>query len=1002
MKLILPRALRRTLLAAICPLATLSPALSAATVSSSGGILTVTGTGTADLPAWSSSDNGIVFDDTTDGTVVSYSGLLQNMSSFTVNSDGATLQNSPTNTSWGAIVAAATLDMEINGDFTLKTVGGATSDQFYRNFALSANTVNIDIASTKTFNYIGDIAADPGAALNLTGGGTFTYTRDDVADGSNNQHDGNVAISISEGTTMNIAGNDASSMNILLFEGTITLDQGNLTLMTGDVILHNALSLTGASTISGATDLTFDNTLNLNGGGSLNLGAMNVDFSSLTLDGAGLSVGSGFSFTGTGITGLTDGASANIAGLENTETATWSQSGDTWTLNIAGYTPRDLIWAGGDGNLAVGTGGWTVGGASASFANNDHITIAGANGTITVEGDITVSSITVTGDGNYTLVTAGPTHDSLSNAGGLIKNGAGILALDGTLGLTGNKQINEGMLFIVSADALGEGELSFAGGTTLTVANSLGDVTVAGGNYVRRTPYFNVVVLTGTTFTENVNLQLGAGATKISGGGTYQIQKLLLNQPNTSSPSTLNIESGTTLVIQSDALNTSGGAGAFMVGHYSGVTNTINIDGTLTSAAGISTNAGTGIINVNHGGTLNLQKGLAVAAVNTAPTINVESGGTLTLWEKGTGGSAGKNLTVNIKSGASLAAGGTAAVTVSDSLNYAENANVVFDGGAAGLILDHEVDLGTGGATLRGNVTFNADSSMRSILSENALLVGRDATLSVGTSITLADWAITAHDAVAPITIQAQNGANATFNSTQAINAVITNAKLSKSVRIENTTLKDSSVAAGTTLTLIGNVTLDNTQFAAGSGVTAMSLTSLTVKDADAATLTTLSTLDTSAVDLTLSGSIDVSHTPAPSASATLTSIDTLESTSVEMYLYTLDLAPGIYQSITLDGTESLTLTLNMTQEGLGIFRDQYTSKGVAFAFAEDIALAGSYSNMEIAIYVGGSEQWRETVRGVGNVTGDTGVVLYIPEPSTATLSLLALTGLLARRRRKA
>ncbi len=97
------------------------------------------------------------------------------------------------------------------------------------------------------------------------------------------------------------------------------------------------------------------------------------------------------------------------------------------------------------------------------------------------------------------------------------------------------------------------------------------------------------------------------------------------------------------------------------------------------------------------------------------------------------------------------------------------------------------------------------------------------------------------------------------------------------------------------------------------------------------------------------------------------------------------------------------TLTLNL--DILGNFEDPSIS-GKIFAFNIDDALIDSVSDLvesgwygDIELIINGNTY---SVLGVTEGINTGNIMFYIPEPSTATLSLLALAGLLARRRRKA
>ncbi len=198
-------------------------------------------------------------------------------------------------------------------------------------------------------------------------------------------------------------------------------------------------------------------------------------------------------------------------------------------------------------------------------------------------------------------------------------------------------------------------------------------------------------------------------------------------------------------------------------------------------------------------------------------------------------------------------------------------------------------------------------------------------------------------------------------------------------------------IADGHTLTLergiytIKDTSADLSALAIGSGATlALANGTYTMKNSTAnlSALTigsdaTLKLESSTLTGLTISG-------------PTTESFTTSEATTADSAIYTLSGIAGLIAN----ATGSLTLDL-------GPLADFDISKGITGFEIEGLsALPSSLGYNNIILNINGSSY---NVEGANaGLVGSTNIVLYIPEPSTATLSLLSLTGLVLRRRRKA
>ncbi len=1048
MKIKLPSLLKRALLVALFATSALSTtAWAQTTATAAANTITVSGSGTeATLPTWGL-NNTIIFDATTDATtVVNYTGLLTNLAEINIAAGGGgILQATAGNTGDRYVtVPAAGLTINANEDFTFDLVNGFDSGggQYARNFAVGSSSATFNIATDKTFTLIGDMVGDATGSFNIKGGGILAYTfSEPVADGTGaaTQHDNGTAFNISEGATFDLSSNAASDMTTMLLAGRVSLTTGNMKLMTEAVSISNNMTITGTSNITGATDLTLTGTLLMDDAAALSFGESVVNLSGATFDLSQLGDGESFtlSYTGAGnITGLTVGSpTTGITGLDLNQTASWSfdDALDTWTLSVSGAAAQTLDWTGGDGTWAQGGAGWTTTGATptaADFNSGDVIVLSGPGATLTVDGEVTIASLTVTG-GDYMITTdstTGEATDGITNLGAIVKSGAGTLTLSGDLGLAGNMNIQAGTVHIGSAGAVDGNQVQISAGATLSAGSYLGTVTLnSGAVYDRVSQGYTVIVGEGTVLKDNVKMRMTGVTTTIMGGGTYEIDSILLG--NTSGASTaLNINANTTLKIAGSALSNSGGNGSFMLSNYPNSTpNEVNVSGILDVNAGISLRDGSAIVNVNDGGEFIMRKGLAAVQNESGKTasITVASGGTLTLFNKDTTHTGDSKLnvlaiTTTMASGSTLKAGNDvvednvtkiSTTTVSDAITYAENASVTFEANVADngviytlvqdLVLDHAINLGTGTATTAGGgrVTFTDQLTAANLEVSNQINIDSTANLRISNSIATGGMAIANAGNGAAIQLQANAGQTAYLDSYGIYNAQLTNATLTRKddlfgASINNSTLTNSKIGEGT-YTLAGTVVLDDTTLDENTVLTLGANTVLTLTGTSTVGIDQMAAANKGTTDITLTGGYEGSATLG--GDGTLTDIDTLEGTQLSLPLYTLDVAAfADYASVTVQN--SLTLNIDMTQDDYDAFLALFdANSGVAFDLAgmANTNLDLFYNNITINIDVNNTQVWSQAI------LGNDGSVYYIPEPSTATLSLLALAGLLGRRRRK-
>ncbi len=920
---------------------------------------------------WNLNDK-VTFASTSGGKVVTvnvpdHNGFisLYNAQNFVVNSNGASMVAKTVFN----IVFKDNEKVTIKGDFFMDTGSHTTpTTQWDRNFAMSGNNLTMTITAGKTFTLNSDITGDQGSTLILAGGGTLDYLYIDTEMAPGTQHDG-VSMSISAGSTFDISRNDASQIDNLIFRentsgvgGDFTMTDGHIKLMTGDITLANDFILTGANSIQGATNLTLtgDIAITYTDTTLISFGDSNVDLSgaNISLSGMGTNISYDLFQSFGGLSIDHDNPYMEFAGYEGRDQS-WRYDSNTGIYSVLFH--KTLTWEAGDGTISLNTGGFAE--AGEVFLSNDAVIIQGASGTINIqEAGLSMSSLTINGDNDYTIDGGAITMlgDELQ-VNNFVKNGTGTLYLKSDNNLTDiTKHVNAGTLSVGSTNALGTGKVLIASGATLQIEDGLTIDTGVTEGYTRSTSGYDVLLGNNSILRENVTLEISGNETVTIGtmdgatGGLYEITGLALSKEN--SAGHLVIGAGATLKTTGTVL--SAGTDSSLTGSFTiageNQNNTVTVNGVLDIQSGISNRGGNGTITVNDGGELILRSGLAAvikqgsASDTNRIVINIGNGGTLSMFNKDNSGLSGtENLeyapTVNMQTGSTLQAAETGVTTVDSAITFAEAADVTMAVAKNNtLILEQTVT--TGSITMEGDGTFTANSIVLQ-----------------GGTITRA--------ASQEVSITSKGGTSVSVkNRVDSVNAILT------ATSITHAELVDVSIN-----------TTGNRATISDSFISNSSLSNVILSD-----------------NVVLDGPVDLEDITLATANLVVTEqaerIPTIELqgdvTGNDVLLYTVDNIETILYSNLVDG--NLTLDLGT----LDAFAADYDAKkNIAFQLTDVVHLneildGGSASN--ISLIINGT-----TYQAQGSVMYDGFVTIYIPEPSTASLSLLALAGLLARRRRK-
>ncbi len=828
------------------------------------------------------------------------------------------------------------------------------------------------------------------------------------------------ALLVQSGATMTVSTNAFAFTQMQLEENaslTISSEQaaGDFSMATVTGTATSTLNLAFSDAGSTLTDTgSFAGTLGISSG------LLNVSSAQLDIDsGIGVALGESSSLkisdnlaaskdlgkiTGSGQIIVDLAAISNVNGTDLTMSDAFT---GTLVVNSGWFSALDstnggATSMGGTSQVVLKNGSGIVFDASSSgstieFAQDIQIA-DGATATFRVWGGSSVRVLTgaLTGSSSSVFKYTDQGALRLDNLGGF----------SGTLNLEGST-IADGRL-IVNDDAT-LNRITFAAGEILQIAAGKTVTTNGGGAiYTRYYNYgYNIVFEDGASLVDNVSFGIGGGTpesrttvslTTTSGTAYYQIQGFF--GANTSGADTL-LTIGAGVTLESMATRTSNNSSTaagplFMLGHYSGsATSIVDVAGTLILNSGISNRDAAGTINVKSGGTLELRQGLYANSNGGTITINAESGSTLKLSTQTTSSNI---IAAKLAGGSQLIAQG-AAVNVYNNLRLTGTGYVDFsltDVNASATISSviSNADSGTSGLAVTASagqtVTLSGDNTHTggtSIAGGGTLKLQHVGAAGSGT-IKIADNSIVEFGGSRSVTNDIEIVGAAQLKGTSSDNEIVLTGDMS-SVAAES---------ASFALTRNGGTSAD-LSFALGHyTVQGSQMTGLNVSVADNATLRLENvTLDAVVMDADaeMANSKVIVRTATKSAQTTLTTHkvgtdETIDNTGVA--IYTLE---GVSLGI-LEGTLTLDLSnLALKDEILTAYEN-----GLVGLELKDVTKLGIWYN-DVTLDFGGDHTPIKAL-GVTTIDGAVGsnLVLVIPEPSAVSLSLLAMIGLLARRRR--
>jgi len=576
---------------------------SAAMVLNAGATLQVTGATTIDN-AFTLSGSSTV---QTDGNT-SFSGLLSG-GAVTLTKTGTaqlTLSNSGNSGAFSGDVTVSSGALRVTSDSML-SAGTLTLDG--GSFASNTNGLNIDNAvvlgaSGGTF----DIFGGGGAFVitfsgNITGSGALTKTSaSQLSLTGTNTYSGGTTVSAG---TLRIGG--ASNLGT----GTVTLNNGTLddTNASTETITNNFTIGSGGATFSkGTGTLTLSGTLS--GSGSITntgVGGLNHTGSgTLTLDGASVTraTSAGALTLGSNIVMGSGGATFDTTGGDVTIKGNMSGSG---TLTKQGGSSGAILWLFGDNSAYSGAqtvaSGWMVAN-SATALGSGQVTL-NASTTLGLLGGITTFSNNIVLAGDATLQSANTTN-TVTTFSGVISETGGSRNL--TLG-TGTGT-NTGIILTGANTYTGTSTITGSNVLQITDATNLSAAAITLGSATLQ------INGSGVTVANAINL---TGSAKLSNANTVTLSGVISGSQNLT-------KNGAGRLVLSNT-ETYNGSTTISAGTLE-VNGSLATSGTTVSSGGILGGTGTlsGAVTVQSGGTLSpgtpgVNSGIGILTINNNLTM---------------------------------------------------------------------------------------------------------------------------------------------------------------------------------------------------------------------------------------------------------------------------------------------------------------------------------------------------------------------------------------------
>ncbi len=913
--------------------------------------------------------------------------------------------------------------------------------------AISAEAITVDSDQNYTFGGDGSLA-DP-ASLVKSGTGTLTISTENTFSGGTTLNEGTLRINSSEalgtgeltinGGTLGFFGSETvtlDSSKINLTSGALNINLETNAAITGSASLGtHTLNVTGTGTLE-YTDWASMSSVNVDAGATVNFssassssnnekaimgdGQIIIGFSALW--GSRLKLDSANLFTGDlkldsvaqtyfNITGGDDSARMGLTMVAGADLVLFASSHSTLYLNeLSGEGLFRYDWGTNStmkrsidlemsaNNTFDGTfshdadrmGSFTVSSVEEevfNFTMNKNGYTDGTSAHLNIENAKVIFFNSADWRGAINLQQSsselhysGNDYTRSASMGAI--TGLGTLHIDANVTLqgantySGGTVIHSDSLTVEHVDAIGSGSVRMLGGSLdlngLAIDNAV-RIDAAGASISGFSGYTGALTVAANL---TVTDRLAAGSISVETGasltlnGEWDYSSLISNEGSLTFGSDLIIDLTDISFITTDNMNYTltlfEGAGSSELTAWLGAGGEVDLSKLTGEAEGYTYSYSNGVLSYSTG-EIYIPDGND-QTINGSSTPNITLGGDTAEAILGNGFGQAADSTIT-GSGTVIVADG-ATVTLGEANDYSGGTEL-----RAGAIVNvgTEGALGTGSILSQGNsqIVIEAGASM-----DNNVEFEGAGQVSAGV--------LTASASEAGASIMAADGSDLRIQHDASgagsiMNAVLTDMAVTLAMdgegSISNTTLINTDITLGLGATL----TMTNSVQGIGS----------TISNADAKLILQNHKIQVSSA---MGGGLTINDATQ--------SIVTQEGGTHDMNVYSLtsiDVADA-----TLGGT--LTLDVVLVSE-YGEF--EALAKGGEFIAFELVGIGeddftGSYLNVEINIYDGSLDTLAHTYTPFGYSSSEGGnLVFYIPEPSTATLSLLALTGLLARRRRK-